>query len=182
MHVHASKHRGQEHSFFREKFRTQQYGPLAVNDESLYESMEHDDNEPFPASDNGSLPEPDNGSISEPGRGKGPMLKTKKTRRGWGKRGKKANKAIQFTLFGNNANGVKAKRESLIYSLKNYGGPSCVLIQETKLRTPGTLKIPGYQIFEKTRTGLGGGLLTAIDNNLSPVLISSGENDTEFRY
>ena len=74
---------------------------------------------------------------------------------------------------------MKAKRESLINSLKNCGGPSCVLIQETKLRFPGTFRLTGYQIFEKTRSGLGGGLLTAIDENLSPVLISSGSEDIE---
>ena len=67
----------------------------------------------------------------------------------------------------------------MINALKNYGGPSCVLIQETKLRLPGTFKIPGYQVFEKTRSGLGGGLLTAIDINLSPMLISSGVDDIE---
>ena len=61
----------------------------------------------------------------------------------------------------------------------NFGGPSCVLIQETKLRFPGTFKLDGYQIFEKTRSGLGGGLLTAIDESLSPVLISSGPEDIE---
>ena len=88
-------------------------------------------------------------------------------------------KITKFTLFGNNANGVKAKRESLLNTLANYGNPSCVLIQETKLRFPGTFKIPGYQIFEKLRTGLGGGLLTAIDENLSPVLISTGSDEAE---
>ena len=49
----------------------------------------------------------------------------------------------------------------------------------SKLRLPDTFKIPGYQVFEKTRSGLGGGLLTAIDINLSPMLISSGGDDIE---
>ena len=74
---------------------------------------------------------------------------------------------------------MKAKKESLLNTLANYGNPSCVLIQETKLRFPGTFKIPGYQIFEKVRAGLGGGLLTAIDENLSPVLISTGSDEAE---
>ena len=99
-----------------------------------------------------------------------------RTRRVWGSKGKKSTK---LTLFGNNANGVKAKKESLLNTLANYGNPSCVLIQETKLRFPGTFKIPGYQIFEKVRAGLGGGLLTAIDENLSPVLISTGADEAE---
>ena len=106
-------------------------------------------------------------------------LKSNKTRRGWGSSGRKANKSINLSLFGNNANGLKAKKESLLNSMKNYDFPSCILIQETKLRTPGTFKIPGYQIFEKNRIGLGGGLLTAIDDNLSPVLISTGSIDSE---
>ena len=65
--------------------------------------------------------------------------------------------------------------------MSNFGGPSCVLLQETKLRHPGTFKIPGYQIFEKLRSGLGGGLLTAIDESLSPMLICTGKEneDTE---
>ena len=142
---------------------------MAAADESVHESLEYDDHEPIPEPDNA------NGSFPEPGRGKGASLKTKKTRRGWGR---KASKPIKFTLF-DNANGVKAKRESLINALKNYGGPSCVLIQETKLRLPGTFKIPGYQVLQKTRSGLGGGLLTAIDINLSPTLISSGGDDIE---
>ena len=102
-------------------------------------------------------------------------FKSKKTRRGWGK----GNKSLNFSLFGNNANGIKAKKDSLINTLKNFNVPSCVLLQETKLRFPGTFKIPGYQIFEKTRTGMGGGLLTAVQEHLSPVLISSGSDEAE---
>ena len=74
---------------------------------------------------------------------------------------------------------MKGKKDSLINTLKCYGGPSCINIQESKLRFPGTFKIPGYQIFEKIRTGLGGGLFTAIDVNLSPMLISSATDDIE---
>ena len=63
--------------------------------------------------------------------------------------------------------------------MKNFGNPSCVLLQETKLRFPGTFKLPGYQVFEKIRKGQGGGLLTAIAENLSPVLISTGSEEVE---
>ena len=44
----------------------------------------------------------------------------------------------------------------------------------------GSLKIPGYQVFEKTRhTKGGGGLLTAVDEDLEPVLISTGTEEAE---
>ena len=82
-------------------------------------------------------------------------------------------------MFGNNANGIKSKKESLLNALKSFDYPNCILIQETKLRIPGTFKLPGYQVFEKTRIGLGGGLLTAIEENLSPVLISSLSTESE---
>ena len=99
-----------------------------------------------------------------------------KTRRGWGT---KKNKEIKFSIIGNNSNGLKAKKYSLYAVLRKFDAPSCITIQETKLRFPGTFKIPGYQIYEKTRMGQGGGLLTAVDNSLSPMLISSGSNDEE---
>ena len=43
------------------------------------------------------------------------------------------------------------------------------------------MRLDGYQIFEKIRKGGGvGGLLTAVDQNLNPVLISTGmDEDTE---
>ena len=82
-------------------------------------------------------------------------------------------------MFGNNTNRVKAKKDSLIQALKKLKSPSCVVLQETKLRFKGTFKLPGYQVFEKIRTGLGGGLLTAVEESLSPMLISSGAEEIE---
>ena len=142
--------------------------------------MEYDANESVPESphEHESSSESDNISIPVPRggrRGLKPKLRARKTRRGWGRR----KKAIQLSLFGNNANGIKAKRDSLLNTLNTFKAPSCVLIQETKLRFPGTFKIPGYQIFEKTREGMGGGLLTAVEEGLSPVLICSGSNEAE---
>ena len=56
--------------------------------------------------------------------------------------------------------------------------PSILTLQETKVRKQGTIKIKGYQIFEKIRkAGNGGGLLTAADENLTPVLISTGRDE-----
>ena len=54
--------------------------------------------------------------------------------------------------------------------------PSIVTLQETKTRKSGSLKLKGFQIFEKIRKGgNGGGLLTMADENLTPVLISTGK-------
>ena len=82
-------------------------------------------------------------------------------RRGWGKKLKrktfkeKANEHI-FSLFGSNANGLKAKVDSLKHNIKLFNRPSCINIQESKLKSPGTIKLDGYQIFEKVRNGNGG--------------------------
>ena len=81
----------------------------------------------------------------------------------------------EFTLMGNNANGIKNKLESLKNNLKQFS-PSLITLQETKLKVKGQIKLPGYQIFEQIRKDKsGGGLLTAIDENLDPALIT--END-----
>ena len=47
------------------------------------------------------------------------------------------------------------------------------------MRKMGSVKINDYQVFEKIRPGFGGGLLTAIRQSLSPVLISSIKEDAE---
>ena len=59
----------------------------------------------------------------------------------------------------------------------NHFKPTVITIQETKLRRLGIFKLPGYQVFEKVRSGFGGGLMTAVDENLSPVLISTGKKE-----
>ena len=50
------------------------------------------------------------------------------------------------------------------------------------MRFPGTIKIEGYQIFENLREGLGGGLLTAIDISLNPVLTGNEDFETCFNW
>ena len=106
----------------------------------------------------------------------------KGTRRGYGIKRNKGNKETKgnkgnnwkdFCLLGSNANGIQAKKESLQKNV-NLFKPSAITLQETKLRKVGSFKIPGYQIFEKVRSGFGGGLLTAVDEKLLPVLISTG--------
>ena len=106
-----------------------------------------------------------------------------KTRRGNGRKNNKnlknANKVIELSILGTNANGLLGKQESLLNNI-NHFKPSIITIQETNLKKIGSIKLKGYQIFEKPRDGgrSGGGLFTAVDDDLSPVLISD-ENDNE---
>ena len=53
-----------------------------------------------------------------------------------------------FSIIGQNISGLNSKIDSLLFML-NKLKPSCVLIQESKLRKTGTVRLPGYQIFEK---------------------------------
>ena len=103
--------------------------------------------------------------------------KHKNTRRGYSKRQtKKRNKIIKFSILGCNANGLNGKQDSLQNAISHFDNPSCITIQETKLKR-NNFKIPGYQIFLRNRDGLGGGLLTAIESNLFPVMISSPQTE-----
>ena len=81
--------------------------------------------------------------------------------------------------MGNNCAGLKAKKKSLVQTIKAFKFPSCITIQETKLRKMGSIKLAEYQIFEKIRPSLGGGLLSAIKTNLNPVLISPVNENVE---
>ena len=63
------------------------------------------------------------------------------------------------------------------HALKHYKKPSCVTIQESKLKS-GNIKIPGYQLlFKNSENCGGGGLITAIDENLQSIQVSSSELD-----
>ena len=67
------------------------------------------------------------------------------------------------------------KQDSLKAAVSSFK-PSVVTLQETKSRKYGGIKLGGYQIFEKLRKGgNGGGMLTAADENINPVLISTGK-------
>ena len=68
------------------------------------------------------------------------------------------------------------KFDSLKNAVKFFNNPSCITIQESKLRGS-CLKLPGYQLFLKNRKGFGGGLVTAVDENLPSVQVSTSEND-----
>ena len=85
------------------------------------------------------------------------------------------NYPVKFSILGSNANGLKAKFESLLNIINIFDRPSCITIQETKLRNSGSYKIPGYQVFQLNRHGFGGGLLTAVHDDLAPVLVTVDE-------
>ena len=110
-----------------------------------------------------------------------PVLKVSKRGgvRSKNSRKRKANKNIKFSIMGNNSAGLKAKKDSLLHNIKLFNYPSAITLQETKLRKPGSIKLKNYQIFEKIRNGLGGGLLTAVDINLDPVLIQCSNEEKE---
>ena len=109
------------------------------------------------------------------------QAKKKYTRRGYGKKNNKKNKKgtrnVKFSVLGSNANGIFAKQESL-KTLINKFLPKVITVQESKVKQKGLIKIKGYQIFEKVRVGMqGGGLLTAVDHDLQPVLVTSNEEE-----
>ena len=104
-----------------------------------------------------------------------------KTRRGYGRKNKrkqsKVLRNIKFSILGTNSNGISNKVESLKHNI-NIFQPSVLTLQETKARKLGSIRLEGYQIFENIRVGGGGGgLLTAVDQNLKPVLISTGKDE-----
>ena len=73
--------------------------------------------------------------------------------------------------MGNNSAGLKNRQDSL-KSLISQLRPGVLMLQETKLYRMGAIKLQNLCIFEKVR-GLneGGGLLTAVHENLKPVQI-----------
>ena len=112
-------------------------------------------------------------------------LQKKKLIKNKTRRGKRKNKVgnvknnteNKFSLIGANANGLKAKVESLENLINIFDKPSCITIQETKLRTTGSVKLSGYQVFQLNRIGFGGGLLTAVVDDLHPVLIDADDEN-----
>ena len=105
-----------------------------------------------------------------------------KTRRGYGHKNRRRNNdksTCQFSIIGSNSSGLHSKKESF-FSIINNVKPSVITIQETKIYRTGSVKVPGYQVFEKVRqNNKGGGLLTAADINLNPMLISNKDDENE---
>ena len=85
-----------------------------------------------------------------------------------------------MTIFGTNANGILAKKDSLVNNIHQLQ-PGVIFIQESKVSRKGQLKIENYEIFEVVRENCptGGSILTGIHKNLNPVYISGGEDDIE---
>ena len=65
----------------------------------------------------------------------------RKTRRGNGRKNRINNN--KFRIIGTNADGILSKKESFLNLIKNEN-PSCFMVQETKLKSTGQLKVKGY--------------------------------------
>ena len=104
-------------------------------------------------------------------------LKQQKTRRGGVKHRSKTK--VKFSLLGNNSAGLKSKKDSLEAIIEIFKTPSCITLQETKLPKNANFHLNDYQVFLKNRNSSGGGLLTAIDPNLNPMLIAPKNEEAE---
>ena len=72
------------------------------------------------------------------------QLLRRKIRRGGGGKNKTNNgKKSCFSILAANANGLRGKFDSLKNNI-NHFSPSCIIIQESKLRKSGSLKLKGY--------------------------------------
>ena len=81
-------------------------------------------------------------------------------------------------ILGNNVAGFNGKEESLI-KLMEILRPGVIMLQETKLYKEGKIKLGVFFIFEKLRKYKGGGgLMTAIHENLKPILVEDDDDDT----
>ena len=75
--------------------------------------------------------------------------KSSKIRRGKKLRQNKE-RNLKFKVLGTNANGISSKLESF-NNLIAKEKPACFMLQETKLKRTGKIKMRGYQIFETAR-------------------------------
>ena len=81
--------------------------------------------------------------------------------------------------MGNNTAGIKAKKDSLEAVIKLLGNPSCITLQETKLAKKSVFQLNDYQVFHKNRNSAGGGLSTAVDPSLNPMMISTKNEEAD---
>ena len=97
---------------------------------------------------------------------------SKKTRRGRGESNNVENlKNTNLTILGNNTAGLTGKLESLKRAIEVFQ-PGVVMLQETKQKKQGKVKLKGFVIFEKLREeNEGGGLMSIVHENLKPILI-----------
>ena len=67
-----------------------------------------------------------------------------------------------------------------MFNLVNIIKPSIITIQESKMRMKRKITLPGYQLYEKVRTDkAGGGIITAIINDLDHVLVHDAPDGIE---
>ena len=68
-----------------------------------------------------------------------------------------------FTIFGSNANGILAKKESLVANIQSFQ-VGALFLQETKVSRKGQIKIENDEIFEVVRPNCptGGSILTGV--------------------
>ena len=96
-----------------------------------------------------------------------------------GQKSKSKYSKSSLTIVGNNVAGINGKIDSL-NKLIEVLGPGVIMLQETKLYNQGKVKLPDFIIFEKLRKYAGGGgLMTAVHENLNPILIEEDDEETE---
>ena len=103
--------------------------------------------------------------------------KNKKTRRTLKR---KFNVQRNLRIVGCNANGLSSKLQSLDHIITQLQ-PGIILLQETKTKRIGKFNdIKGYTKFEMIRQQSGGGgLMTLVKPDLTPVFISEGNDEAE---
>ena len=104
-------------------------------------------------------------------------LKVKKGRRGLRKGSKNVSKSLRF--LGVNAAGLRPKLLTFKKALEELK-PSVFLLEETKYKVAGKLKLNDYIIFEKLRENRdGGGLALGCIKELKPVWVRDGGDIAE---
>ena len=79
--------------------------------------------------------------------------------------------------MGNNSAGMTGKLESLKRAIEVFN-PGVIMLQETKLKRQGLIKLKDFVVFEKLRENTeGGGLMSVIHENLKPILISDDHSE-----
>ena len=86
-------------------------------------------------------------------------------------------KNTNLTFIGNNLAGMTGKLDSLKRVIEVFC-PGVIMLQETKLKKQGKIKLKGFIIFEKNRDdNEGGGLMSIVHENLKPILISDDHSE-----
>ena len=76
-----------------------------------------------------------------------------------------------LTIMGNNSAGLTGKIDSLKRTIQVFQ-PGVIMLQETKVKKEGKLKLANFTVFEKLReNNEGGGLMTIVHDNMKPILI-----------